>query len=114
MPQLTVIVDVTTEHIIREFAKKERVSLSHFLNNLIQRGLVTEDNADSIASFLKKPKLRMVFKKLLTYSLENLALTQYQVKNLGDDTTMDTNEQMLEIARDNAIRYVEGLFEEFS
>ena len=111
MPQLTVIVDVRTEHMIRDYAKKARVSLSHYLNDVIQRGLLVEENADSLASFLKQPPLQVVFKKLLTYSLENLALTHYQVKNLGDDSYLKTNEQMLEKARNHAIDYVEGLFE---
>jgi hypothetical protein len=35
MPQLTVIVDETTERIIRESAKKESVTLSHYLDDLI-------------------------------------------------------------------------------
>lgn len=106
------IVDDTTANVIREGAKKNKVSQSHYLNNLIQRALILEDNIEDLESFLQKPKLMTVYKKLLTYGLENLALTQYLVKNLGDENYKKANDLMLEKSHQHAESYVSGLFEE--
>jgi hypothetical protein len=112
MPELTTVVDAITNEIIRKNAKKAHVSLSHYLNDLIQRSLVLEENAESIASFLHQPKLLTVYKKSLTYNLETLVLIQYLVKNLGDETFKNGNEHTLQQAHNHAISYVGGLFEE--
>jgi hypothetical protein len=112
MPELTTIVDTTTDQIIRENAKKESVSLSRYLNNLIQRSLALEENAESITSIIHHSQLLTAYKKTLAYCLESLVLTQYLVKNLGDETFKVTNEAMLQKAHDHAMSYVGGLFEE--
>lgn len=78
----------------------------------IQRALVLENNAGDLESFLKQPKLMTVYKKLMVYGLENLALTQYLVKNLGDEAFRKANEHMLEKAHQHAESYISGLFEE--
>ena len=112
MPELTAIVDTTTDQIIRENAKRANISLSRYLNNLIQRSLVLEVNTVGITSFIDNPKFMKAYKKTLTYSLENLVLTQYLVKNLGDETFKTINEAMLQKAHDHAMSYVGGLFED--
>lgn len=111
MPQLSFIVDDTTAAIIKETSKKHGVSQSHYLNNLVQRSLMLENSAEDIESFLMQPKMMTVYKKILIHGLENLALTQYLVRNLGDDGFKKANETTLKEARQHAESYVSGLFD---
>ena len=71
-----------------------------------------EENPESISSFIHHPKLLTAYKKTLRYSLENLMLTQYLVKNFSDETFQNANEHTLQQAHDYAISYIGGLFEE--
>lgn len=112
MPQMNVILDEATAKIIREGAKTQGVSISHYLNNLIQRALLLEENAENIESLLKQPKFITAFKKLLTFNTECLALMRFMVENSAEDASDHPAQKMLQKAKIHAESYVEGLFEE--
>jgi len=111
MPQLNVIVDDTTAEIVRTAAKKQGVSLSHYLNNLIQRGLMLEDNTDSIASLLQEPTLLRAFQKQFKLNVEMASLMRYLVKNLHEETTEEGALKFLDEAKSHAESYTSGVFE---
>lgn len=112
MTQLNIYIDDKTATIIDENAKKNKVSKSHYVNNLIQRALLLEDQMSDFESFLNQPKLQTIFKKLMIWNLENLALTHYLTKHVGDESFENANKEMIEKARAHAEGYVEGLLAE--
>jgi hypothetical protein len=112
MPQLTLIVDDTTEQAIREHASKQGLSVSHLLKVWAQRALVLEDAGENAASVLKEPQFLMLFKKLLTMQTESLSLMHYLVQNCGDEHFKKTNEAMLQKARAHAENCVTELLGE--
>jgi len=114
MPQMNVILDDATAKLIREGAKTQSVSISHYLNNLIQRALILEEGSENIESLLKQPKFVMAFKKLLTFNTESLALIRFMVESLGEREPDSSNQIMLQKAKTHAESYVSGLFEEWS
>ena len=111
MPQLIVILDEETAATVRQTSKKLGVSISHHLNNLIQRGLMVEHQVPENAPLLNQQKKTQVLKKLLTFNTETLALVKYLVSNLGDGAREKDNQQMLEKAMAHAESYVTGVFE---
>lgn len=112
MAHLNIYLDDKTSDLIKQSAKKNKVSISHYINNLIQRALMLEENIDDFESFVKQPKLQMIYKKMMIWNLENLALTQYLVKHVGDEGFEKANREILEKARAHAEGYVAGLLEE--
>ncbi len=112
MTHLNIYIDDETATLLREQAKKQKVSISHYVNNLIQRALVLEDETEGLSSLLKQPKFLTAFKKLLMFSTENLALSRYAIENLGDESLDSTNKAMLQKAKQHAESYVAGMFEE--
>lgn len=111
MPQLNVILDEETAATVRESSKKLGVSISHHLNNLIQRGLMVESQAQENNPLLTQQKTMQVLKKLLTFNTETLALVKYLVSNMGDGTREKDNQHMLEKAMAHAESYAGGVFE---
>lgn len=112
MAHLNIYLDDETANLLRQGAKKQNVSISHYINNLIQRALVLNDDSESIESLLKQPKFLTAFKKLLIFSTENLALMRYIVEQYGDDNLEKANKDMLQKAKNHSESYVAGLFEE--
>lgn len=112
MAHLNIYLDDDTANILRESAKKQNVSISHYINNLIQRALVLNNDSESIEFLLKQPKFLTAFKKLLMFSTENLALMRYMIENYADENLESTKKNTLQKAKSHAESYVAGLLEE--
>jgi hypothetical protein len=112
MPQLSFSVDDTLLLALQQGAKNADIPLSRYIRNLLQRALVSDANLSNNELSLMQPKLLGTYKKLLAFSVENLALTQYLVNNLGEGQFKNANEITRQKAFDHAVSYVAGLFEE--
>ena len=112
MPQLTFTTDKETQDTLDARAEKAGVSMSHYINKLIQNALVSEAIPTEKVMGLMHPQQRIVNKKLLSFCNESLALIRYLVSNLGDEILQQSSQEMLQKARNHAASYVEGLLGE--
>lgn len=112
MAHINIYLDDETASLLRKHVKKQKVSMSHYINNLVQKALILGDEPDSISPLLKHPNFVAAFKKLLVFNTENLTLMRHLINNFHDDGSGGTGKNTLKKAKAHAESFVAGLFEE--